>query len=168
MRTVLQPPPHANGSHFGRRCVRDVPAQLFNLIRWTMHQTRVWIIAVVAALTASACSAELSGNVDLNGETLAFESCHNGVIYGFRGVELTATSGMRLRIGALPTGAAGVIVMPKDAATGTDLGVECGPFTITDQNSEINKVKNVEGKATLACEAKGFKLSGSVTFGNCH
>ncbi len=119
-------------------------------------------------MTVSACSAELSGTIDLNGQALAFESCHNGAIYGFRGVELTATSGVRLRIHALPDGAAGVIVMSKDAATGTDLGVECGPFTITDQNSEINSVKNVEGKATLACEAKGVKLSGSVTFGNCH
>ncbi len=125
--------------------------------------------AVVVALFGSCvCSAKLGGTVEVNGEKLSFGSCRSGAVYGFRGVELSSGTGLRLRIGALRTGAAGVVVMPKGVAVGTDLGVPCGSFSISNQNSTINGVKNVEGKAVLECEANGFKIKGEVTFENCH
>ncbi len=131
---------------------------------------RPWLIPVVFAafFGSCVCSAKLGGSVEVNGEKLEFSSCRNGVVHGFRGVELTAKNGMRLRIGALPTGAAGVIVMPKGETVGKELGVACGTFSISDQNSTINDVKNVQGKASLDCEGEGFKVKGDVSFENCH
>ena len=127
------------------------------------------IATVLAAMVGSyGCSAKLGGSVEVNGEKLGLSSCRNGVAFGFRGVQLTTKSGLRLRIGALPTGAAGVIVMPKGETVGTELGVPCGAFSISDQKSTINGVRNVEGKASLDCEAAGYKIKGEVSFENCH
>jgi len=132
---------------------------------------RSWFVMVVAAAAvfpSCFCSNKLSGSIQLNGETLSFSSCRNGQVHGFRGVELSAKNGVRLRIGVLPTGAAGVIVMPEDAEVGVDLGVACGSLSLSDQNSTVNDVRNVEGKAVLDCEAQGYKVKGQVTFANCH
>lgn len=131
---------------------------------------RTWLVptVLVAMVSSYACSAKLGGSVEVNGEKLGLSSCRNGVAFGFRGVQLTTKSGLRLRIGALPTGAAGVIVMPKGESVGTELGVPCGAFSISDQKSTINGVRNVEGKAILDCEAAGFKIKGEVSFENCH
>jgi hypothetical protein len=132
---------------------------------------RFWMVPVallIAVFPSCMCSNKLSGSVEVNGEKLSISSCRNGAVYGFRGVELSASNGTRLRVGALPTGAAGVIVMAKGASVGTELDVPCGSLVISDQNSTVNDVKNVEGKAVLECEAAGFKVKGSVTFENCH
>ncbi|KAB2898523.1 MAG: hypothetical protein F9K40_11325 [Kofleriaceae bacterium] len=131
---------------------------------------RPWLIPTVfMALWGSCfCSNKLSGTVEVNGEKVGFNSCRNGIIHGFRGVELSASNGMRLRLGVTPTGKMGVIVFPKDAAVGTELGIECGSLSLSDQNSTVNDVKNVQGKAVLDCEAQGYKLKGEVSFENCH
>jgi hypothetical protein len=127
-----------------------------------------WLIVTVVVAVCGACSNKLGGSVEVNGEKVTFGSCRSGAVYGFRGVELSGSNGMRLRLGLIPTGAAGVIVMPKGADVGKDLGVACGTLTLSDQNSTVNGVKNVEGKAVLDCEAEGFKLKGEVSFKNCH
>lgn len=131
---------------------------------------RPWLIpTVLIALWGSCfCSNKLSGSVDVNGEKVTFGSCRNGAVYGFRGVELSGSNGMRLRLGLLPTGAAGVIVMPKGENVGKDLGIECGTLNLSDQNSTVNDVKNVQGKAILDCEGQGYKIKGEVSFENCH
>ncbi|MCA9677448.1 MAG: hypothetical protein H6709_21440 [Kofleriaceae bacterium] len=123
------------------------------------------LVAVLAPLAA--CSAKLGGELTINGEKVGMSSCRNGVVYGYRGVELTAKNGVRVRIAASQTGEANVVMMAKGAATGTELG-RCGSFTVSDQNSTINNVKNVEGKAELDCSADGVSLKGSVSFENCH
>lgn len=113
------------------------------------------------------CSNKLSSDLDINGEKVKLTSCRNGMVYGFRGVELTAENGTRLRIAATPTGEADVVVMPSGSAKGDRLG-NCGTFEIADQNSEVNDVKNVEGRATFDCKSTGFTVKGSSSFGNCH
>jgi hypothetical protein len=121
----------------------------------------------IAAVLWTGCSNKLSSDLDLNGEKVTLTSCRNGLVYGFRGIELTAESGIRLRIAATPTGDADVVVMPSGSAKGERLG-SCGTFELADQNSEINKVKNVEGRATFDCKVAGYALKGSASFGNCH
>lgn len=123
---------------------------------------------LVAAITVvAACSNKLGGDVTVNGEAFSPDSCRNGVVHGFRGVEVTAKSGMRLRIGATQTGEARVAVLAPGASTGADLGL-CGTLSISDQNSTVNDVRNVEGKATLDCAADGMTIKGSLSFENCH
>jgi hypothetical protein len=121
----------------------------------------------MAAALWTGCSNKLSSDLDINGEKIKLTSCRNGMAYGFRGVELTAENGTRLRIAATPTGEADVVVMPSGAAKGDRLG-NCGTFEIADQSSEINSMKNVEGRATFDCKATGFTVKGSASFSNCH
>jgi hypothetical protein len=124
-------------------------------------------LAIPLLVLAAACSNKLGGEVTVNGETQTLDSCRNGSIYGFRGVEVSMRSGMRLRIAMTQTGEARLVYMPAGSATGTDVGL-CGTLTISDQNSTINDVKNVEGKATLDCATDGFTVKGKLSFENCH
>ena len=126
---------------------------------------RWWLCGLV--LVAVGCTNKLGGDVSVNNETLELDSCRSGVVYGFRGVEVTAKSGVRVRVGATPTGEAHVFVMAAGAEVGKDLGA-CGTFQISDQNSTVNDVKNVQGKATFDCSAEGFTVKGSFNFENCH
>jgi hypothetical protein len=126
------------------------------------------ICVLSLVLAAVGCSNKLSGSVTVNGEPFAIESCRNGVIHGFRGVELVDKTGMRLRVAALPSGEARVFVIPAGANVGKELAGACGELVIEDQNSTINDVKNVKGTATLACALDGFEIKGKVTFENCH
>lgn len=125
------------------------------------------IVISVVALLWIGCSAELSSDLDLNGAKLKLTACRNGSVYGFRGVELAADNGTRLRIATTVTGEAEVVVMPAGSDKGTRLG-SCGTFQIADQNSEINSVKNVEGRASFDCKGDGVALKGTASFGNCH
>jgi hypothetical protein len=56
-----------------------------------MRAMRWWICGLV--LIAVGCTNKLSGDVSVNNETLELDSCRSGVVYGFRGVEMTAKSG---------------------------------------------------------------------------
>lgn len=122
---------------------------------------------VVAFVALLGCTNKLGGDLTLDGEKVEIESCRNGSIYGFRGVEVSAKSGARVRVAATPTGEAHVFVMPKGADVGKELGA-CGSFQIADQKSTVNDVRNVEGKASLDCSANGIAVKGSFTFENCH
>src|SRR5512134_2642276 len=96
---------------------------------------------VVVATLVVGCSNKLSGSVDINGEKLELDSCRNGVVYGYRGVELTGKNGVRLRVATLVTGEAAVIVMPAGASVGKQLPGACGSLELSDQNSTINDVR---------------------------
>jgi hypothetical protein len=131
-----------------------------------MPGMRIWAWMVAVALLVG-CTNKLGGELSVDGEKLEIDSCRSGSIYGYRGVEMSAKSGIRVRVAGTATGAAHVVVMPKGAAVGKDLGA-CGSLEIADQNSTVNDVKNVEGKATLDCAADGVAVKGSITFENCH
>jgi hypothetical protein len=113
------------------------------------------------------CSAKLAGDVSINGQATSLTECRNGSVYGYRGVELTADNGTRLRMAATVTGEVEVAVLAKGSDKGVRLGT-CGTLQIADQNSTINGVKNVEGAATLNCNGAGFTLKGNASFSNCH
>jgi len=124
-----------------------------------------WILIALAA-----CSNELGGDLSLDGTPFSPSSCRSGAVYGFRGVTLRGAGG-ELRIASTMTGEARVALFPAgakaEAQAALDLGA-CGLFTISDQSSTINDVKNVEGKAQLECTAHGHTVKGTVTFSNCH
>jgi len=124
-------------------------------------------MAVAAALLWAGCSNELSSNLEINGAPVKLTECRNGIVYGFRGVELTADTGVRVRVAGTETGESSVVIMPSGAKTGVRLGT-CGAFEVADQSSTINSVKNVEGTASFDCKGDGFTLKGSAKFKNCH
>jgi hypothetical protein len=118
-------------------------------------------------LLGAACENKLSGSLELDGQLFELDSCRSGQVYGFSGVELRDKDGNKLRLVQTPTGDGQVILMPKGSETGIDLGT-CGPFQVSTQNSTINDVKNVEGRAKLECSTGGHTLKGKVSFSNCH
>lgn len=112
------------------------------------------------------CSNKLGGDLKVNGKPFAASSCRNGSVHGFSGVEVSGPAG-RIRVIQTPTGEAQVVLFAAGAQVGSDLGV-CGTIQVSDQNSTINDVKNIEGKATLKCAADGVTIEGTLTFENCH
>jgi hypothetical protein len=126
----------------------------------------MWAFVVAAALAAG-CSSKVSGEIEVNGKKVGVSSCRNGVVYGYRGVEVTTKDGDRLRVAMTQTGEAWLVFMPKGSSTGSEIGA-CGTLEVSDQNSTINDVKNVEGKMELDCASDGLSVKGTVKFENCH
>lgn len=124
---------------------------------------RTWCIVLVVC----GCSNKLSSDLSINGKSVKLSSCRSGAVYNYHGVELTTDDGARLRLASTMTGESELVYMPPGSDRGTSLG-NCGTFTVSNQNSTINNVRNVEGKATLHCATDGVTLEGTVTFANCH
>ncbi len=128
-------------------------------------QMRAWTALALLAMTA--CSNQLGGDLSVNGARFEATACRNGAVYAYRGVEVTGKSGTRIAIAATQVGAARVVYLPRQGERGVVVG-DCGTFQIEDQNSTVNDVKNVEGKATLDCTQGELVIKGSLTFSNCH
>lgn len=128
---------------------------------------RALMLLALTMTTVLGCSNELSGQLEVDGTPFVLDSCRSGQVRGFVGVELVATDGRRLAVVQTPTGSADVAVLPAGGDTGTRVP-DCGAFTVADQHSTINDVKNVEGHAKLSCSANGHTVTGNVTFANCH
>lgn len=122
---------------------------------------------LIVATLALGCSNKLAGELDVDGSRFELESCRSGQVYGFAGVELRAKDGRKLRLVQTPTGEAGVVLFGDGKTTGEEVAL-CGPFTVKQQNSTINDIKNVEGEASLDCTGGGHTIKGSVAFANCH
>lgn len=122
---------------------------------------------VLASCSLFACSNELKGEISVDGKSFVLDSCRSGQVYGFAGVEVVSKEGAKLRLMQTPAGEGVAYYIPAGETTGVELG-KCGAFTFSPQNSTINDVKNVEGKADLACEAAGHSVKGSFAFSNCH
>src|SRR5690242_4971846 len=103
---------------------------------------------LAATLLVAACSNHVDADVTVNGEKVISDSCRSGALYGYRGVEITARSGLRLRISMTESGAAALALLPAGAPSATDLGA-CGRLTVADQHSSVDSVTNVEGRADL-------------------
>lgn len=127
-----------------------------------------WALAVPIVFANCVCSNKLGGDLQRNGEPFGASSCRSGAVYGYSGVEISGKEGWKLRLIQTPSGAGQVILFGPGAATGTELGACASTLSVNQQNSTINDVKNVEGKATLDCAADGLTLKGTVTFENCH
>jgi hypothetical protein len=122
-------------------------------------------IALGLVIVVAACSAKLSGSIELDGAKFEVASCKSGAPMGFAGVELADGTDTRLRLVAVPDGSVDAIVF-KHSDKGDDLG-SCGTLQVHPQNSTINNVTNVEGRVSLTCDGS-HKVTGSLEFSNCH
>jgi hypothetical protein len=127
---------------------------------------KLWCVAIASA-ALFACSNELKGDLKVDGDNFALDSCRSGQVYGFVGVEVVSKEGAKIKIMQTPTGEAVAYYQPSGSATGVELG-KCGTFQVSTQSSTINDVKNVEGQALMDCEAAGHTVKGNFTFSNCH
>ena len=126
------------------------------------------VMIVLFALTALAgCFAHVTGNVAVDGVPFVALDCRSGAAYGGWGVEISDTAGRRLRLGANLDGALGVAVFQPGATKGDYLG-SCGAVDVQAQHSRVDGIVNLEGAATFACQAGGHRISGRMSFENCH
>jgi len=124
------------------------------------------LVGLVAALSLG-CSAKLSSDITVGGEKFEPTECNNGVSFGFMGVQLKDKAGRRIRLAPNADGTVAVMLFDKGQDVGNTVP-SCGTMQLQQQNSEINGVKNVKGKATLACGEGPGEIKGSISFENCH
>jgi hypothetical protein len=125
------------------------------------------VLICLVALALSSCTSKVTGALEVDGSAFEVKECRSGQAFGFSGIELTDATGRRLRLLVNGDGTCTAALFKGDSATGDRLG-ECGALAVQAQSSKINSITNVMGKAQLACEAGGHKVSGSIEFENCH
>jgi hypothetical protein len=125
------------------------------------------VLICLVALAPAGCTSKVTGTMEVDGSPFEVKECRSGQAFGFNGIELTDATGRRLRLLAIADGTCSAALFKGDSAVGDRLG-ECGTLTMQAQSSRINSITNVMGKAQLACEAVGHKVSGSIEFENCH
>lgn len=125
------------------------------------------VLVCLAALAVASCTSKVTGALEVDGSPFEVKECRSGQAFGFSGIELTDATGRRLRLLVNGDGTCTAALFKGDSMTGDRLG-QCGALEIQAQSSRINSITNVMGKAQLACEAVGHKVSGTIEFENCH
>ena len=125
------------------------------------------VLICLIALALAGCTSKVTGALEVDGSAFEVKECRSGQAFGFSGIQLTDATGRRLRLLVNGDGTCTAALFKGDSATGDRLG-QCGALDIQAQSSKINSITNVMGKAQLACEAVGHKVSGSIEFENCH
>lgn len=123
--------------------------------------------ALILTLATAACSAKISATIQVDDAPFAPTDCRSGQALGFSGIELIDANGRHLRLMAQADGSTSVALFAADAPRGDLLG-PCGTLVMHAQNSRINSITNLEGTASLDCQAVGHKVTGKVDFANCH
>ncbi len=124
-------------------------------------------LLLLLPVVAFGCSTKLSGSISLSEGKFVPTSCQSMARIGQRGVELEDDKGRRVRLIELPDGSADAFWFEGSSGKGKKFG-DCVTLSVKDQNSTVNKVKNVMGKAELDCHKGDNELTGTVTFENCH
>jgi hypothetical protein len=132
-----------------------------------MMMRKLTVFICLAALALLGCQSKVSGTLEVDGSSFSVQQCRSGQAFGFSGIELSDTTGRRLRLLANADGTCTAALFKGDSPTGDRLG-QCGTLAMEAQSSRINSITNVRGKAKLACEAGGHKLAGEIEFENCH
>lgn len=130
----------------------------------------VFMGLVVATGALLACRAKLSGNINVDGSNFKPSACRSGQanMPKFSGVDFTDGSGRRVRFVALESGSVRTFLFEPGARKGTLIGQDCGTLSVTEQNSEVNDVKNVQGNVSANCTGSGHHVTATMTFKNCH
>lgn len=119
----------------------------------------MWKLAVLICLVALvSCQSKITGTLVVDGSPFAVQQCRSGQAFGFSGIELTDSSGNRLRLLANADGTCTAALFKGDSPTGDRLG-QCGTLAMQAQSSRINSIVKVKGKAKLACEAVNHRSS---------
>lgn len=133
--------------------------------------SRIMYLSLMASfLVMTACTSQVTGSLQVDNAPFALvpEKCRSGAAFNYSGIQLEDTKGRRLRLHALPDGNCTATLFPKESEQGITIPGPCGPLQMQTQSSRINSILNVEGSATLSCEGAGHKISGRISFKNCH
>jgi len=127
-------------------------------------------VGVLVALVgfACGCTSKVAGSVTIDGQPFTVAECRSGAAFNFSGIQLADASGRNLRLVQRVDGGISAAVFAPGQAKGDMFDGSCGTIEIRTQNSRINNIRNVEGKATLSCTGNGHTLDGTIEFENCH
>jgi hypothetical protein len=115
----------------------------------------------------AACTAKISGDLQVDGNAFAITECRSGAAFGFSGVVFGTADGRRLRLITNADGTTSAAIFPPSADSGDALGL-CGTLSAHAQDSRINSIVNLKGTANLSCATAEHSISGKVEFENCH
>lgn len=134
-----------------------------------MHR-RLRLFLLGSLFTIAACTAQVTGALQVDHAFFALvpEKCRSGAAFNFSGIQLEDAQGRRLRLHALPSGDCVATLFAPESGHGVTIPGSCGPLLMHAQSSRINSILNVQGSATLSCEGAGHRISGSISFKNCH
>jgi hypothetical protein len=142
-----------------------------------MNTKSLALLAGALTLLATGCTAKLSGKADVKSKehgdfSIKPDQCASGEHQDFFGVDLREGDDRKIvRIIKDPdTGYSVKINIPdSDKAITVNKSV-CKTFKVSvkKQNSEINNISNVKGKAKIKCKVEGITVKANVKFENCH
>jgi len=131
-----------------------------------------------ALLTMFACVPYVESDVIVDGVPFRADGCRTGAANGFMGVDLIAPDEGRLRLSLDPrtphvpghpfvhSGTPVATLFAPGQMREQVVGL-CGTLTVALQPSKVG-YRNIKGAATLSCESPQHKISGRVSFEDCH
>jgi hypothetical protein len=127
------------------------------------------VLPLLLALGAGslACTAHVTGALEVDGAPFQPTTCRSGPSLGFSGIELADEQGHRLRLAQTLDGTPAMIYFSPGQPIGENLGA-CAAVRAVFGVAVVNGVRNLEGYATLACETPRRRVTGTVQFENCH
>jgi hypothetical protein len=135
-----------------------------------MRGTFFFIALVLGALLACKSKQISSGTISVNGAPFEIDQCRSGKANAppFEGVDFLDAGGRRVRFLRNELGQVRTFVFQAGQLTGDLVGEGCGNVTVTEQSSEVNGVKNVQGNVSANCTGGGHAVIAAVNFENCH
>ncbi len=133
-----------------------------------MRGTSICVALVLGALLA--CKSKQTGTITLNGAAFEINECRSGKANAppFEGVDFLDSGGRRVRFLRNELGQVRTFVFAAGQLTGDLVGEGCGSVNVTEQSSEVNGVKNVQGNVSANCSGGGHAVVAAVNFENCH
>lgn len=128
---------------------------------------RAGVLIMLVAI-ACGCTSKVAGTLKLDGQPFMATECRSGAAFNFSGIQLADASSRTLRLVQRVDGGISAAVFAPGQAKGDMFDGNCGTIEIHTQNSRINNIRNVEGKATLSCSSGEHTLDGTIEFENCH
>jgi hypothetical protein len=137
-----------------------------------MRGTLLLVALLLGALLAckSKSKSKQTGSISLNGAAFEIDQCRSGKANAppFEGVDFLDAAGRRVRFLRNELGQVRTFVFQPGQLTGELVGEGCGTVSVTEQNSEVNGVKDVQGNVSASCSGGGLTVVASVNFENCH
>jgi hypothetical protein len=142
-----------------------------------MRTTSLALLMGVLGLGVIGCSNKISGSADVTTKehgdfSIKPDECVSGERQEFFGADLRQGDGRKIiRIISDPKAGYSVKVNIPDTKKAVVVNDDvCSKFDVhvEKQNSTINNIKNVKGRAKLKCKVEGSKVKADLKFENCH
>jgi hypothetical protein len=105
----------------------------------------------------------VNGTVLVDGSVFRIDRCISGSVSEVHGVDFVDAEGTKVRVYTEPNGNAAVVLFLR----GADVGITmhgCAQMDVHDTGMALNRVKIVEGAASMKCASGDFTVEGTASF----